>query len=185
MKMVADIFIRDYAFSMDTFEQDHKQASITLYSVVALNSGTKLEQTLNKREASAVLADLLQIHSATPLFWFRGNFDTHPFSHENFLKFSRIYRTKTGLESPKEIRALAIDLYGQYYKKALEILDPVDREGDPVQDIPITQPDTVSLVTAICNLIESSPSDEVEDARLTKIAYLWSTSNSRCDHFLA
>ena len=184
MKMSVTIFIRDYAFSMNTFEQDHKQASITLYSVVALNSGTKLEQTINKRDASVVLADLLQIHSGTPLFWFRGNFDTHPFSHENFLKFSRIYRTKTGFESPKEIRALAIDLYGQYYKKALEILDPVDREGDPVQDISITQPGTVSLVTAICNLIESSPSDEVEDALLTKIAYQWSASNSRCGNGL-
>ncbi len=182
--MFVIIFIRDYAFSMYTFEQNHKQASITLYSVVALNSGTKREQTLNKRDASTILADLLQIHSGTPLFWFRGNFDTHPFSHENFLKFSRIYRTKTGLESPKEIRALAIDLYGRYYKKAIEILDPADRERDPVQDAQLTLPGSVSLVTAVCNLIESSPPDEVEDALVTKIAYEWSTSNFRGKKFL-
>ena len=184
MKISPDIFIRDYAFSMYTFKQDHKQASITLYSVVALNSGTKLEQTLNKRDASTVLADLLQIHSGTPLFWFRGNFNTHPFSHENFLKFSRIYRKKSGLESPKEIRALAIDLYGQYYKKAIEILDPADREGDPVQNIPVTLPDKVSLVTAVCNLIESGLPDEVEDALVTKIAYEWYVRNPRGRKFL-
>ena len=182
--MFVIIFIRDYAFSMYTFEQNHKQASITLYSVVALNSGTKREQTLNKRDASTILADLLQIHSGTPLFWFRGNFNTHPFSHENFLKFSRIYRTKTGLESPKEIRALAIDLYGVDYKKAVELLDPADRENEMTQDVSITLYGKPSLVTAVCNLIESSPSDEVEDALVTKIAYQWSASNSRGKKFL-
>jgi len=184
MKMSVTISIRDYAFSMYTFEQDHKQASITLYSVVALNSGTKLEQTLNKRDASTILANLLQIHSGTPLFWFRGNFDTHPFSHENFLRFSRIYRTKTGLESPKEIRALAIDLYGVDYKKAVELLDSADRENEMMQDVQLTLPGNVSLVTAICNLIEASPSDEVEDALLTKIAYEWTARNSRGRNFL-
>lgn len=184
MKMMTDIIIRDYAFSMYTFKQDHKQASIALYSIVALNSGTNLEQTLNKREASTILADLLQIHRGTPLFWFRGNFDKHPFSHENFLKFSRIYRSKAGLESPKEIKALAIALYGVNYKKAIELLDPADRENEMTQDDSITLPDKPNLTTAICNLIESSPPDEVGDALLTKIAFEWSARNSRYRNLL-
>ena len=95
-----------------------------------------------------------------------------------------MYRTRLGLESAKEIRALAINLYGADYKKAIELLDPADREGDPTQDIPVTLPGKVSLVTAVCNLIESSPSDEVEDALVTKIAYQWSASNSRGRNFL-
>ncbi len=184
MKMSITISVRDYAFSMHTFEQNHKQASITLYSVVALNSGTKLEPTINKRDASTILADLLQIHRGTPLFWFRGKFDTHPFSYENFLKFSRIYRTKTGLESPKEIRALAIALYGVDYKKAIELLDPADRESEMTQNVSVTLYGKPNLATAICNLIEASPPDEVENALLTKIAYEWSASNFRSKKFL-
>ena len=62
--------------------------------------------------------------------WLRGDFKKHPISRENFLRFVRAYRTKPGLESPKEIRALAINLYGLDYKKTIELLDPADRESD-------------------------------------------------------
>jgi hypothetical protein len=169
---------------MSPIEQNHKQASITLYSVVALNSGTKLEQTLNKREAAAVLADQLQIHHGSPLFWFRGNFKTHPISHENFLKFVRIYREKTGLETPKQITALAIDLYGREYKKAIELLDPEDRENDPEQVAPIRLTGTSDLTMTINYLLEFSSQEKIEIAFATLTAYQWSAGRSNCKNLL-
>ena len=130
------------------------------------------------------MAALLQIHPRAPESWMRGNFRKHPISRENFLRFIRAYRTKPGLENVKEIRALAINLYGADYKKAVELLDPADRENEMTQDVSITLYGKPNLVTAICNLIESSPRDEVEDALVTKIAYQWSASNSRHGKFL-
>lgn len=121
---------------MPSFEQDHKQASVTLYSVLVLNSGTELERTLSKIELAAILADLLQINPRAPLSWFRGDFKKHPLSRENFLRFVRKYRNKPGLESPKAIKTLAIHLYGRDYKKAIELLDPSDREKEQPQESP-------------------------------------------------
>ena len=93
---------------------DPKRASLTLYLIVALNTGAKLESTINKTVAAQVLADLLQIDRRAPLSWLRGDFKKHPISRENFLRFIRAYRTKPGLENVKEITALAINLYGSY-----------------------------------------------------------------------
>lgn len=149
---------------------DHKRASITLYSIIALNTYRKSKNTINRKDAAQVLANLLKIDPSTPMAWLRGNFEAHPFSRENFLKFSRIYQTKIGLESPKEIRALAIDLYGVDYKKAIELLDPSNRGSDPPQDIPVTLPGKVNLVTAICNLIESSSPEELKKILVTMMS---------------
>jgi hypothetical protein len=169
---------------MPPFEQNYKQASITLYSVVALNSGTKLERTINKQEAASVLASLLQIDRSTPLGWFRGDFGKHPFSNENLLRFVRAYGTKTGLKSPKEIRALAIHLYGRDYKRAIALLDPADRESDPAQGVLFTMDSKPNLVTAICDLIEASSPEEIMNARITKFSIEWFARNSRQGKFL-
>ena len=163
---------------------DPKRASLTLYLIVALNTGAKLESTINKTVAAQVLADLLQIDRRAPLSWLRGDFKKHPISRENFLRFIRTYRTKPGLENVKEITTLAINLYGSDYKKAIDLLDPADRERELSQDVQVTPSSKSNLVTAICNLLESSPSEEVEIALVTLIAYRWSTSNSYHRNFL-
>jgi hypothetical protein len=149
---------------------DHKQASITLYSVIALNTKRKSKNTINRKDAAQVLAKLIQINSRAPKSWLRGNFKTHPISHENFLKFVRIYRTKRGLENVKAITALAIDLYGRDYKRAIELLDPADRESDLVQDVLVTLSGKVNLATAICNLIETSSPEELKNMLITMIS---------------
>ena len=149
---------------------DHKQASITLYSIIASNTFRKSKNTLNRKDAAQVLADLLKIDPSTPRAWLRGNFETHPISHENFLKFVRIYRTKPRLESAKEIRALAINLYGVDYKKAIELLDPSNRGSDPPQDIPVTLPGKINLMTAIYKLIEASSPEELKKLLLTMMS---------------
>ena len=146
---------------------DHKQASITLYSIIALNTYRKSKNTINRKDAAQVLADLLKIDPSTPRAWLRGNFETHPISHENFLKFVRIYRTKPRLESAKEIRALAIDLYGSGCKKAIELLDAVDRKSGPAQ---IKLPSKVNLAVAIYNLIEASSPEELKKTLLTMVS---------------
>jgi len=165
-------------------ESDHNRASITLYYIVAINTKHKLKNTINRTEVAQVLADLLQIHNSTPASWMRGDFRKHPVSRENFLRIVRAYRTKPGLETPKEITALAINLYGLDYKKAIELLDPADHESDLAQDIPASPHGKPNLVTVICNLIEASSSAEVENALVTKIAYQWSARNSRHGKFL-
>jgi len=146
---------------------DHKQASITLYSIIASNTFRKSKNTLNRKDAAQVLADLLKIDPSTPRAWLRGNFETHPISHENFLKFVRIYRTKPRLESAKEIRALAIDLYGSDCKKAIELLDAVDRKNAPSQ---IKLPSKVNLAAEIYNLIEASSPEELKKTLLTMVS---------------
>ncbi len=146
---------------------DHKQASITLYSIIASNTFRKSKNTLNRKDAAQVLADLLKIDPSTPRAWLRGNFETHPISHENFLKFVRIYRTKPRLESAKEIRALAIDLYGSDCKKAIELLDAVDRKSGPAQ---IKLPSKVNLAAAIYYLIEASSPEELKKTLLTMVS---------------
>jgi len=158
---------------MPPIEQDHKQASVTLYSVVALNSGTKLGHTHNRMELAAILAALLQVHFSMPMSWLRGDFKKHPLSRENFLRFIRAYRNTPGLESPKAIRTLAIHLYGRDYKKAIELLDPVDREEEPPQDIPNILPGKSKTVRAIYDLLESSP-EAVEIAFGAMTRYQWS-----------
>jgi hypothetical protein len=169
---------------MPPFEQDHKQASITLYSVVALNTKPELKNTINRTEAAQALAALLQIDRSAPMSWLRGDFKKHPISRENFLRFVRAYRTKPGLESSKEIATLAINLYGLDYKKTIELLDPADRASNLTQDVPLLLHDSKSLVTAICSLIESSPPEEVKIALATMIAYQWYDRNSRHRKFL-
>jgi hypothetical protein len=161
---------------MSSFKQDHKQASVTLYSVVALNSGTKQGTTPNKIEIATILADLLQIHFSMPLSWLRGDFKKHPLSRENFLRIVRAYRTKPGLESPKVIASLAINLYGRDYKKAIELLDPADRKEVPLRDIIFPNlPGQSKTVCAIYNLLESSP-EAIEIALGVMTTYQWSTS---------
>ncbi len=138
-------------------KSDHKQASLTLYHIVALNSEIKLGHTINKITAAQVLADLLKIDRRAPMSWLRGGFIKHPLSRENFLKFIRAYRTKPGLETTKKITALAISLYGSHYKRAIELLDPVDRECIPGTNVEVTLPGEANAVAAIYNLLESSP----------------------------
>ncbi len=165
---------------MPPFEQDHKQASITLYSVVALNTKPELKNTINRTEAAQALAALLQIDRSAPMSWLRGDFKKHPISRENFLRVVRAYRNKPGLESPKEIIMLAINLYGLDYKKTIELLDPADRTSNLTQNVPLLLlHDSTSLVNAICNLIESSPSEEVKSAWGTMIAFQWYDRNPR------
>jgi hypothetical protein len=107
---------------------NHKQASLAVYRVVALNTKGKSQFLISKTEAAQVLTDLFQVNRATPRGWMRGDFKKHPLSRENFLRFVRAYRNKPGLESPREIRELALHLYGADYAKTLELLDPQDRE---------------------------------------------------------
>jgi hypothetical protein len=149
---------------------DHNRASITLYYVVALSTKRKLKNTITRAEAAQVLADILEINHRAPESWMRGNFRKHPISRENFLRFVRAYRTKPGLESPTEITALAIDLYGSDYKRAVELLDPADRESDPAQDVMLAPPGKANLATAICNLIESSSPEEVKSTLVTMLS---------------
>lgn len=150
-------------------ESDHNRASITLYYVIALNTKHKLKNTITRNEAAKVLAVLLQIHSRAPESWMRGNFRKHPISRENFLKFIRAYRRKPGLENVKAITALAINLYGADYKRAIELLDPADRESESAQNVPVVLPDKVSLAAAICDLIEASSPEEVKKTLLTML----------------
>jgi hypothetical protein len=157
---------------------DPKRASITFYYVIALNTKHKLKNTINRREAAQVLADLLQIDRSVPMSWLRGDFKKHPISRENFLRFVRAYRKKPGLESPKEINTLAINLYGRDYKRAIELLEPADRENNLVQAVPMTPPGKANLVTAICNLVESSTPEQVGSAWVTMRTYQWSARNS-------
>jgi hypothetical protein len=154
---------------------DYNRASITLYYVVALNTKHLLKNTINRKEAAQVLADLLQINHRAPEAWMRGDFKKHPISRENFLRFVRAYRTKPGFESPKEIASLAINLYGPDYPKAIELLDLVDRESNLTQ----AGPGKENLVTAICNLIELSTPDESQNAWVTMKTYQWSARNLR------
>ncbi len=156
-------------------KSDHKRASLTLYLVVALNTENKLGRTINKIGAAQVLADLLQIDRRAPMSWLRGDFIKHPLSRENFLKFIRAYRTKPGLENAKEIATLAINLYGSDYKRAIELLDPVDWESNLAKDVLVTLPGESEVVTAICNLLESSP-EAIEIALGTMTTYQWTAS---------
>jgi hypothetical protein len=156
-------------------KSDHKRASLTLYHVVALNAEVKLGYTINKIGAAQVLADLLQIDRRAPLSWLRGSFIKHPLSRENFLKFIRAYRTKPGLENAKKITALAISLYGSHYKRAIELLDPADREGNLAQDVMVTLPGESKMVKAIYNLLESSP-EAIGIALGTMNTYQWTAS---------
>lgn len=141
-------------------QTDHHRASIIFYYVVALNTKNKDHCTINRSQAARVLANLLNIHPRGPLSWLRGDFRKHPVSRENFLRFVRKYRTLPGLESPKEIKNLAIDLYGKDYRKTLDLLDPEDIESNTTQD------DTKSrkscrLVSSICKLINSCSQEEL------------------------
>jgi hypothetical protein len=153
-------------------KSDHKRASLTLYHIVALNAEIKLGYTINKVGAAQVLADLLQIDRRAPMSWLRGSFIKHPLSRENFLKFVRAYRKKPGLENAKKIVALAISLYGSQYKRAIELLDPADQESNLAQDIQVTLPGKSDVVTAIYNLLESSP-EAIEIALGTINTYQW------------
>ncbi len=156
-------------------ESDHKRASLTLYLVIALNTESKLEHTINKIGAAQVLADLLQIDRRAPMSWLRGDFSKHPLSRENFLKFIRAYRTKPGLENAREITALAISIYGSDYKRAIELLDPADRENNLTQDNLVTLPGESGVVAAICNLLESRP-EAIEIAFGSMTTYQWTAS---------
>ena len=163
---------------------DHTRASISLYYVVALNTKHKLKNTISRNEAAQVLANLLQINPRAPASWLRGDFKKHPMSRENLLRFVRAYRTRPGLETPKEIRVLAVDLYGSNYKRAIELLDPADREVDQVQKAPVTLAGESNLMTAIFNLLETSPPEEVRSVFVSMIAYHWSVRNRRLEEFL-
>ena len=153
-------------------KSDHKRASLTLYHIVALNTESKLGRTINKIGAAQVLAKLLQIDCRAPRSWLRGDFNKHPLSRENFLKFIRAYRTKPGLENAKEITALAINIYGSDCKRAIELLDPADREYNQAQNVLVTLPGESEVVVAICNLLESNP-EAIEIALGTMTTYQW------------
>ena len=148
-------------------KSDHNRASIALYYIIALNTKLKFKNTITRAEAAKVLAGILNINQRAPESWMRGNFRKHPISRENFLRFVRIYRTKPGLESAREVGALAIDLYGSDYEKAIELLDPVDREIEIKQ---VMLPGKVHLAAAICNLIESSSPEELKKTLLTMMS---------------
>lgn len=154
---------------------DHKRASLTLYHIVALNAEIKLGYTINKIGAAQVLADLLQIDRRAPMSWLRGSFIKHPLSRENFLKFIRAYRTKPGLENAKKITALAISIYGTHYKRAIELLDPADRENNLVPDIMISLPGESKVVKEIYDLLESSL-EAIEIALGTMNTYHWTAN---------
>jgi hypothetical protein len=138
-------------------KSDLTQASLTLYNILALNAETESGGTIHKTEAARVLARLLQINPRAPESWLRGDFKKHPMSRENFLRFVRAYRTRRELETPKEIRALAVNLYGSDYKRVLELLDPVDRDVDWAQEIGTKLPGKARVVAAIRDLLESDP----------------------------
>ncbi len=156
-------------------KSDHKQASLTLYHVVALNAEIKLGHTINKIAAAQVLANLLKIDRRAPMSWLRGGFIKHPLSRENFLKFIRAYRTRPGLETTKKITALAISIYGSHYKRAIELLDPADRESHPGINAIVTLPGEAKIVTAIYNLLEAS-SEAIEIALGAMNTFQWTAS---------
>ncbi len=156
-------------------QADSKRASLTLYFIVALNTEIKPGHTINKTEAAQSLADLLQIDRRAPAAWLRGDFIRHPLSRENFLKLIRAYRTKPGLESTPKITELAINIYGSEYKRAIELLDPADRENNLAQDVLIALPGEPQVVTAICNLLDSKP-EAIEIAFGTMTTYQWTAS---------
>ncbi len=153
-------------------KSDHKRASLTLYYIVARNTEGKMGQTINKIGAAHILADLLQIDHRAPISWLRGEFIKHPLSRENFLKLIRAYRTKPGLENTREITALAINIYGSNYKKAIELLDPIDRESDLEQEVVFELQGESDVVTAIYSLLESSP-EAIEIASGVMTTYRW------------
>ncbi len=153
-------------------KSDHKRASLTLYHIVALNTESKLGRTINKIGAAQVLAKLLQIDCRAPMSWLRGDFNKHPLSRENFLKFIRAYRTKPGLENAKEVTALAISIYGSDCKRAIELLDPADQESGLAREVLVTLPGKKDVVAGICNLLESS-TEAAEIALGTMTNYQW------------
>ena len=153
-------------------KSDHKRASLTLYHVVALNTESVLGRTINRIGAAQVLADLLQINRRAPMSWLRGDFNKHPLSRENFLKFIRAYRTKPGLENPKEITALAISIYGLDCKRAIELLDPADQEPELAREVLVALPGEKDVVDGICNLLESCP-EAAHIALGTMTNYQW------------
>jgi len=156
-------------------ESDHKRASLTLYHVVALNTETILGRTINKVGAAQILADLLQIDRRAPISWLRGNFNKHPLSRENFLRFIREYRTKSGLENISDITALAIYIYGADYKRAIELLDPADREP-VIKDVLDPIPGEKEVVEEICGLLGSDP-EAIKIALGTMATYKWSDND--------
>ncbi len=87
----------------------------------------------------------------------------------------RAYRTKPGLENAQKITELAISIYGSDYKRAIELLDPADRECNLAQDVLVTLPGESQVVMAICNLLESSP-EAIEIAFGTMTIYQWTAS---------
>lgn len=155
-------------------KSDSKRASLLLYHIVAFNAETKLERTINKIGAAQILADLLQIDRRAPMAWLRGDFIKHPLSRENFLKFVRAFRKKPGLESVKEITALAISIYGSDYKRAIELLDPEDREKNLAHNSLVKLPGDSKVATAILNLLEANP-EAIEIALGTITTFQWST----------
>lgn len=166
-----------------TSKSDHVRASITLYCVIA-NAESKLGHTINRTRAAQALADLLQINNRASASWLRGDFKKHPISRENFLRFIRAYRTKPGLETVKEIAALAIDLYGQEYKKVIKLLDPADRESDPAQDVPVRLSGASDMTMTINNLCKFSSPEQIGIAFSTLTAYQWFIGNLFCKNLL-
>ncbi|MBI5944312.1 MAG: hypothetical protein HY864_08080 [Chloroflexi bacterium] len=156
-------------------ESDHKRASLTLYHVVALNTDSMLGRTINKTGAAQILASLLQIDRRAPMSWLRGDFNKHPLSRENFLRFIREYRTKSGLENISDITALAICIYGADYKRAIELLDPADREAE-IEDLIVSIPGEKEVVEEICGLLGSNP-EAIEIALGTVATYQWADND--------
>ena len=107
------------------------------------------------------------------MFRLRGDFKKHPISRENFLKFIRTYRTKPGLENAGEITALVISVYGSDYRKAIDLLDPADRENNPAEEVLVRLPGTSDVVTTINNLLEFSAPEATETAFKTLTSYHW------------
>jgi hypothetical protein len=160
-----------------TLAADHHSASLILYGVVAFNTRSKSGYTINRNEAAKILADLLHIDISAPRFWLRGDFRKHPLSRENFLTFVRAYRTRRGLESAKEIAALAIDLYGLDAKKALELLDPQDRKILPAPKAKARGKEK-DLAQTLYDVIEPHPREEANQALVKLMARMLEQSQS-------
>lgn len=156
---------------------DHNRAAIMLYSMVALNTQSKSGYTINRIEAAQVLARLLQIDSRAPHSWLRGDFKKHPLSQSHFLKIVQTYRTKPGLESAREITALAIYLYGLDHHQVLETLGSTDRKLMPKNEKQFDerQSEKKELAKVIFDLIDSSSPEEVKGA-------LMKLMDQRLDH---
>lgn len=152
---------------------DHHRASIIFYYVVALNTRNKDRCTINRSQAARVLANLLNIHPRGPHSWLRGDFRKHPVSRENFLRFVRKYRNLPGLESPREIKNLAIDLYGMDYRRTLDLLDPQDIDTDTTEDDPAIRKSS-RLITSICKLIKACSQEELTIFYRLLLGYHWS-----------